>query len=346
MISSEVIKLDSDCFIFPWRACLGFFLFILATFMAVYAGIKRGIEKLSRYLMPIIFIVIFILIVRGVTLTGAYAGLADFLMPDFSKVTSQTVLIALGHSFFSLSLGMGCMITYGSYAGKKENLFKNALYIVGLDTLVSILACLAIFPFVFAIGLTPNAGPSLIFNVLPQAFHQMGVTGSFWAFLFFVFIFFAAVTSSISIFEVLTSSAMEELKWSRKKAALCCAFFVMFLGFMCVLSYSNWVNLTGFYWGLKGLFDIQTTSFFDFFAVLTSNYLMPIGGLLISVFVGWTWGSRQTNRYLLQSHNFAPHFRTAIRVWTFLVRYILPFVCLIVLLSESGLFKFILKFIA
>jgi NSS family neurotransmitter:Na+ symporter len=251
-------------------------IFMVATIWIVYKGIGEGIEKYCKIMMPALFAILFVLIVRGVTLPGAEKGLAFYLNPDWSKLNGDTVFAALGQAFFSLSLGMGCMITYGSYLNKKEILPSAALTVAALDTGVAFLAGFAIFPAVFAFGIEPGAGPGLTFVTLPNVFAKMP-GGMFFSFLFFLLLFFAALTSSVSLLEVCVAYFKDEMGWSREKASWLLGGIITALGVPSALS-------------LGGKFPkIAGKDFLDAMDFISSNVLLPLGGIFIAVFVGWFW---------------------------------------------------------
>ena len=251
-------------------------LFMFATIWIVFRGIGEGIEKYCKLMMPALFVILLVLILRAVTLDGAGKGLEFYLKPDFSKVTGGTILAALGQGFFSLSLGMGCMITYGSYLNKKEALPSAAMTVVFLDTMVAFLSGFAIFPAVFAFGMEPAAGPGLTFITLPSVFAKMPM-GSVFSFLFFLLLFFAAITSSVSLLEVCVAYFKDELGWSRAKASWVLGLVIFALGVPSALS-------------LGGHFPkIAGKDFLDAVDFLSSNVLLPLGGIFISLFAGWVW---------------------------------------------------------
>lgn len=259
----------------PVRPLFWQLLFMALTSLLVMGGVKKGIERFSEILMPLLFVVIVLLCVRSVTLPGASAGLKFLFQPDFSKIDANTVLNALGHAFFSLSLGLGCLITYGSYIQKRENLISVSIQVVILDTFIALMAGVAIFPAVFAYGIEPSAGPSLVFITLPAVFEQMP-GGMLWGILFFTLLSVAALTSSISLLEVVVAYVSEQLKVKRRTAVFLSASVITVIGVLCSLSLGNFDNLK-----LFGL------NIFDFLDVLTANYLLPIGGFFTSLFVGW-----------------------------------------------------------
>lgn len=241
----------------------------------VAGGVGKGIERACKILMPTLFVLLLILIVRSVTLEGASAGIAFYLKPDFSKLTGKSILDALGQGFFSLSLGMGIMITYGSYIGKKENLPQSALWILGLDTGVALLAGLAIFPAVFAMGIEPGQGVGLTFVTLPAVFAQMPM-GALFSFAFFLLLFFAATTSMMSLLEVAVSFIMDELHICRTKAAWGGGVFITLMGIPSAMS-------------LAGSPKVFGMSFFDFMDFISNNIMMQICAIGICLFTGWVW---------------------------------------------------------
>ena len=260
----------------PVQPLLWLLAFLALNMAIVIKGISGGIEKAGKILMPSLLIILIILAVRSVTLPGAGAGIEFLFKPDFSVVTGATFLAALGQAFFSLSLGMGCMITYGSYLGKKENLQSNALIITALDTSVALLAGIAIFPALFAFGMEPAQGAGLVFVVVPQVFAQMGSLGVVLATLFFVALSVAALTSSVSLFEVVVSYLIDQKKMVRKKAVLITGAIMAVTGVFASLSM-----------GLMSGSTFLGVGVFDFFDILTDKIFLAIGGLLLAVFVGW-----------------------------------------------------------
>lgn len=257
--------------VIAWQA-----LFMVITIYIVYNGIGGGIEKCCRVLMPALFVLLLVLIVRSVTLPGAGEGISYYLKPDFSQINAGTLGAALGQAFFSLSLGMGCMITYGSYLGKKEVLPGAAAQVCVLDTMVAFLAGLVIFPAVFAFGVDAGSGPGLTFITLPNVFGQMP-GGTVWSALFFLLLFVAALTSAISLLEVVSAYVIDEMKWPRHKAAIVMGIIIFLLGIPSIL-------------GIAGVIPkFAGRDFLDSADFLASNVLLPLGGLFISLFVGWVW---------------------------------------------------------
>ncbi len=249
-------------------------IFMLATIFIVAKGIGEGIERYCKFLMPALFVILVVLIVRSVTLPGAEKGLAFYLKPDFSKLSGGSLGAALGQAFFSLSLGMGCMITYGSYVDRKTALPSSAIQVCFIDTMVAFLAGLVIFPAVFAFGVDAGAGPGLTFVTLPGVFAKM-TGGMIWSALFFILLFIAALTSSISLLEVVCAYFIDK-GWPRAKAAWVLGIVIFAIGVPSAIS------LTG---GLK----VAGKDFLDAMDFISSNVLLPLGGVFISLFVGWFW---------------------------------------------------------
>ncbi len=300
-------------------------LFAVATALIVWRGISGGIEKASKIMMPALFVMLIVIVIRSVTLPGAGAGLSYYLTPDFSKLTPGTIVAALGQVFFSLSLGMGCMITYGSYLSKDENLEKDALIVPFMDTSVALLAGFAILPAVFAFGFEPGAGPGLMFITIPQVFAQMPA-GTIFGILFFILVLFAAITSSISLLEVCVAYTIDEFKWSRTKSTWGLSIIIFILTGLSSLSMGPMSN-----------FLIFGKNFFDLLDFLTSNILLPLGGLMMCIFIGWVWGVDKAAEEIKQGGKFA--FKLA-AFWGFLVKYVAPIAVGIVFLSTLGILKF------
>ncbi|PID58946.1 sodium-dependent transporter [candidate division KSB3 bacterium] len=251
--------------------------FMLSCALIVMSGVKKGIEKYSKILMPLLLIILIVLDIRALTLPGAGKGLAFLFQPDFSKLSAAGVLAALGHAFFSLSLGMGAMITYGSYIEKKENLGSISLQVIIADTMIALLAGIAIFPSVFAFGIEPGAGPGLVFVTLPNVFNQMP-GGYIFQILFFVLLVVAALTSAISILEVVVAYFVEELNMKRHLATFVSTAAIGFIGVFASLSQGPLSTFT---------LPIFNRSVFDSLDFLASNILLPVGGMFVTLFVGW-----------------------------------------------------------
>lgn len=294
--------------------------------LIVVAGIKNGIEKYSKILMPTLFFLIMLLAIRSVTLEGSYEGVKFLFYPDFSKITARTFLDALGQAFFSLSLGMGCIITYGSYVKKSENLFKISFMTVAADTGFAILAGLAVMPAVFAFGISPSQGPSLVFVTLPQVFGQLPF-GNVISGAFFFILFIAAITSAISLLEVVVAYFTEELKLTRKAAVLIAFGIVAVFGTLSSLSN-----------GVLADVKIFGKTFFDLFDYASSNVLLPIGGFLVVLFVGWKMKKADVLDELTNGGSIAVK-GFVIKWILFTIRFLAPIAIALVLLSSIGLIK-------
>ena len=257
-------------------------IFMTVCIWVIVNGVKGGIEKWSKIMMPLIIILLGMLAVRGMTLPGGMEGISFLFKPRFEDLTASSVVLALGHSFFTLSLGMGTMITYGSYLGRKQNLLNSALWVITLDTAIAMLAGVAIFTTVFALGANPAEGPGLIFVVLPSVFPQLDA-GTLWGTLFFFLLFMAALTSAISILEVVTAYFIDQKGWTRKKATIRFGLVITIVGSFCSFSLGGGINITAFF----GM------SFFDFMDYLSSKYMLPIGGMLTAIFILKKWGVNQ-----------------------------------------------------
>ncbi len=253
-------------------------LFMTVTIFVIVQGVKGGIEKWTKIMMPAILVILVMLMVRGLTLPNGDQALGFLFKPKFEDLTASSIVLALGHAFFTLSLGMGTMITYGSYLRSDQNLMTSALWIIVLDTAIAMMAGVAIFSTVFAMGANPGSGPGLIFVVLPTIFPKIA-GGAIWGTLFFFLLFMAALTSALSILEVITAYFIDEKGWSRKRATIIFGGVVTLVGAFCSLSMGSF-NITSFI----GM------SFFDVLDYLSSKYMLPIGGMLCAVFVLYRWG--------------------------------------------------------
>ena len=298
-------------------------IFILGTVAIIVSGVQKGIEKASKILMPLLLCFIIVLVIRGITLPGSDKGIKYLTKVDFSVINTQTVLLALGQAFFSLSLGMGTLITYGSYMSKKDDIASCAFNIVTLDTFIAVLAGFMIFPALFAMNMTPDQGPALIFNILPVLFNSIPY-GYFFRIIFFMLLSVAALTSTISILEVMIAYAGDQYKISRKKATSIFASLVFLLGIPCAFSFGAMENT---------LFFGKT--FFDLLDFIASNLFLPLGGLLISIFVGWFWKKDEVFA------NFQDGLKIStvlVKAWFNLLRYVVPVIILFVFLSSIGIF--------
>jgi NSS family neurotransmitter:Na+ symporter len=310
-------------------------LFMLSTMLIVLGGVSGGIEKASKFLMPILFIIVLFIAGRAVTLEGAQAGIAYYLTPDFSKINSKVVLIAMGQAFFSLGVGWGLMITFGSYLDKKSNIIQAASWIVGMDTMVALLAGLMVFPSLFALlpGKDPASGPALVFDVLPQVFNAMP-GGNFIGALFFVLLMVAALTSTISMLEVPVSYLIDDRKWKRKKATWTVGIAAMLISIPSVLSYKEgnfFADLSLNFLGteLKGFFGIMDFVFGTFSGILIC--------LILALYTGW---ARKIGDFAEELVMGAPGFTGIYRKgWIFFIKWVCPIVIGIVILDLIGVFS-------
>ena len=311
----------------PLKPVVCIVLFFLMTHLIIVRGVEKGIERASKLMMPALFVLLVVLVVASCLLPGAAGGIRFLLHPDWSAVDGSVMLAALGQAFFSLSLGMGALTTYASYFGRDTNLTTSAAQIASIDTFVAILSGLMIFPAAFSVGVSPDSGPSLVFitlpNVFQQAFSFMPVLGQIVAVMFYFLLALAALTSLISLHEVCTSYLHEEFRLSRSRAAVIVTSICMVIAVFCSLSFGNYPWLTFFG---KSLFDL-----FDF---ATSQLLMPVGGFLTCLLMGWIVPRRIvrdefTNGGLLRGSLFG--------VYLFLVRFVCPIGILLIFLNQFGI---------
>jgi neurotransmitter:Na+ symporter, NSS family len=295
-------------------------LFMGLTMLVVAGGVQGGIERWSRVLMPALFGILVLLVLRSVTLPGAGAGLAFYLKPDFSKVTFATVLSAMGQAFFSLSLGMGAMVTYGSYLAKRENLFSAAVWVSASDTVIALLAGFAIFPALFTIpGVKPAEGPGLIFLVLPNIFDRIP-GGTLFAVGFFLLLGIAALTSSISLLEVAVAYLIDERGWARRRAVLALGLLGFALGVPSALGNGAVRAL--------GALPVIGRSFLDTMDLVFGNISLTVGAVLLALFVGWRWGLREATAEV----GFAGTPRWTARAWGLLIRILCPAAITVILI--------------
>ena len=299
--------------------------FVLLTHLVIIRGGKKGIERISKLLMPTLFVLLIILVISSCMLPGAMAGVEFLFKPDFSKITSDVILAALGQSFFSLSLGTACLCTYASYFGRETNLLKSAVQISIIDTIIAILAGLMIFPAAFSVGVSPDSGPSLVFitlpNVFQQAFASMPIVGYVISILFYALLAVAALTSTISMHEIGTAYFHEELKRPRVQAA-----WIVTVG-ACVIGMLSSMSCGACNLRLLGM------SLMDFFDCITAQYMMPIGALLTSLYIGWGARTAVVNR---EFTNCGTVYRRLFPVYLFMVRFICPILIAIVFLNQLG----------
>ncbi|MDF1999334.1 sodium-dependent transporter [Peribacillus frigoritolerans] len=306
----------------PYETVIAQLLFMVFTIWVVQGGVSKGIEKANKYMMPSLFILFIILLIRSLTLDGAMEGVKFFLKPDFSALTGETILLALGQSFFALSVGVSVMVTYASYLSKKEDITKSAFSVVGLNIFISLLAGLVIFPAVFALGFSPSSGPGLVFVVLPAVFNEMALGGIFM-FIFFILLLFATLTTAFSILEIVVAAMIKGDSAKRKKASWIAGITVFLIGIPSALSF-----------GVLSDVKIFNLSIFDFADYLTSNIALPVGALFISLFIGY-----QMKRIEVQKEfeTGADPGRSLFKLWYFLIRYIVPIMIILVFLKSTNL---------
>ncbi|MDD4819393.1 MAG: sodium-dependent transporter [Flavobacteriales bacterium] len=313
----------------PWRPLLWLAFFLLLTHFIIIKGVEKGIERSSKIMMPMLFLIIVMLVFCSLSLDGSEKGLEFLLKPDFSKVTSGTFLGAMGQAFFSLSLGMGCLCTYASYFNKNTNLTKTAFSVAGIDTVIAVLAGLIIFPAAFSVGIEPDKGASLVFitlpNVFQSAFGDVPVLAYVFSLMFYLLLALAALTSTISLHEVATAYLHEEFGFSRKKAAWCVTGCCLFLGVLCSLSLGvfQWFKIAGF-------------TFFDLFDFVTAKLMLPLGGLFIAIFAGWFLDKKIVKDEMMTGGGVSVRLFMAYR---FVLRYFVPVGISAIFLNELGVFS-------
>ncbi len=300
---------------------------ILVTHFIIVRGVKDGIEKASKMMMPLLFVLLLILVVAALMLPDAWKGVEFLFKPDFSKVTKDVFLGALGQAFFSMSIGMGCLCTYASYFTKDTDLTKCALQISVIDTIVAILAGLVIFPAAFSVGINPDSGPALIFitipNVFEKAFAGAPILGYVVALGFYALLTLAALTSLISLHEVCTAFAQEEFHLGRKKGAAVTSAVCIVIAALCSLSLGDWSALS-----------VGGKSMFDWFDFVSGQIMLPLGGFLTSLFAGWYIPKKlledeYTNLGTVRGRGFP--------MYLFWIRFVCPLFILLVFLNQLGI---------
>jgi len=308
----------------PKEMLLWHSIFMIMTVWVVARGVKRGIELLAKILMPALMLMLLGLMIFGM-FNADFSAAVDFMFAfDLSKVTFPVVVSAVGHAFFTLSLGMGAVMVYGSYLGREVSLFQVSLWVIILDTVIAIVAGLVIFPLVFQMGLEPGAGPGLIFATIPSAFAQMS-GGVIWGGIFFALLLFAAWTSAISMLEPIVTWLIETVSLSRAQAAIAIGFLIWLLGIVTVFSFNDWAFSFTFLGAEKG------SGWFDIFDLLTSSILLPLGGVLMAIFVGWCLPEKVSREELLSGMSAS---NSLYALWRFLLRYVSPVAVAIVLVYQ------------
>lgn len=304
-----------------WRPLIWVVIFIAINYFVLVRGV-RGIEKVCNLLMPVLFVILVVFAINSLNMDKAREGLTFLFNPDFSKFDSSTMLAALGQSFFSLSLGIGCLTTYGSYIQDNTPLPRMAVTTASFDSVVAILAAIVIFPAVITFGGSMEAGPTLVFEILPDIFHRLP-GGPLWSAMFFFLLIVASLTSTISMHEIVIAFLTEEWGISRKKATAINCGAVLVLATISTLSF-----------GLLSGWTIFGMTFFDLLNYITSNVIMPVGGLILSVFVGWVVKKKFACSQLCQGSR---HSRFAVNAIIFSLRYVAPGAIILVLLNAIGI---------
>lgn len=301
-----------------WKNVLWQGIFIFLTAFVVFKGVADGIEKYSKVLMPLLVVILIVLAIRSITLPGSGDGLTFLFKPDFSKITGSVLISALGQAFFSLSMGMGVLITYGSYIKKDDNMATSALSVTLSDTLIAVLAGIVIFPAAFSFGVQPTAGMGLVFNTLPMIFNQMA-GGYYFCIIFFVLLAVAALTSTISLLEVIVAYLVEEVHVKRRWATVIAAVSCMAVGVFASLSLKSDAGLT-----------IGGKSFFDSLDFISSNILLPLGALFIVIFVGWIMGK---SKFFEEITN-GGQLRLSLKgVIFFIIKYLAPIAIMVIFIT-------------
>lgn len=308
----------------PIKPIVWTFVFLFLTMIIVKSGVTKGVEKVSKFAIPVLFFIVLILGIRGLTLDGWLDGLRFLFYPDFSNFTMEGFLAALGHSFFTLSLGIGIMITYGSYAKDDENIGKTSLLISICDTTIALIAGIAIFTSVFTFGLNPGEGAGLVFVTLPNVFPLMP-GGYLFGIAFFLLLALAALTSTISLLETLTAFGIDSLNLSRDKAAIGISIGTFVVAIVSSLS-------------LGDAFSIQIGGlpFFDFVDKLTSNYMLTIASFIEIIFLGWFYKKEYLHDELSNHGRLKASF---FKVYYFILKYIVPLAMVLIILSSFGILK-------
>jgi len=318
----------------PERLLAWHTIFLALTTIVVARGVRSGLEKAVRYLMPTLFVLLLLLIGYALNSGSFGEGLRFLFAADFGKISANGVLIAMGHAFFTLSLGMGAIMVYGSYLPQRASIAKTSFAIAMLDTLVALLAGMAIFPIVFANGLEPGAGPGLIFQTLPIAFGNMP-GGSLFGTLFFILLFFAAWTSAISLIEPAVAWLVENRGMSRVHGAVMASGVTWFVGLGTVFSFNIWSEVKP----LSVVPIFRESTLFDLLDYLTANIMLPLGGLFIALFAAWVMKRSDTVDELDMGEG------VGYKMWRMLVCYVTPVAVSIVFLNVTGLLDWMLRFI-
>lgn len=314
-IASNFSNFTSDV----WRPLLWIFTLLIVNYLIISKGVTKGIEKASNIMMPILFLILLIFCGYTITLPGAGEGLKYLFYPDFSKINGSVILAAMGQAFFSLSIGLGILITYGSYFKDNVNLPKTGLTVALLDMLVAVLAGVMIFPVTASFGINPTQGPELIFVTLPNVFKHM-IMPDFWAIMFFIFAGVAALTSTLSLFEVIIAYFTEEFNMNRKRASIIIMTIIAVLSILSSLSF-----------GLLSDAKLFGMNFFELSDYISANILLPAGGFLLSIYIGWIMNKKDVYSELGEVN-------TLHKAILFSIKFIAPISIFLIFLSLTGIF--------
>jgi NSS family neurotransmitter:Na+ symporter len=300
------------------------FLFMFLTVSVVYGGVQKGIEKWSKILTPLLFILLIILVVHSATLSGFAKGVKFLFLPDMKHFSASSILAALGMSFFTLSVGMGIIITYGSYMQKNEDIPKTSSIVALMTVAISLLATLMIFPIIFTYNLSPQEGPGLVFKTLPIVFETFKAT-LVLSTIFFTLLLFTALTSSISLLEMVTASVMEIMHWPRKKSTIVVGIATFIMGIPSAVAgsgslFPDWHILFG-------------KNFFETIAALATDWLLPLGGLFVTIFVGW----RVDKTFKKHEFSRGSHLKPLYFFWSFLLKWVAPIAIILIILKATGM---------
>ena len=293
--------------------------------ITISKGVKKGIEKMNNILMPALVIILLVLLAYAVQLDGFMKAVNFMFYPNFEKFHSSSIIIAVGHAFFTLSIGMTAILTYAASLDKDVNIVKASIWVIVMDTSIAILAGLIIFSITFTAGQEPSKGPGLVFITLPAIFYEMGTIGIYLSLLFFIAVLFAAITSAVSILEPAVMYLVERKNIERKTATYSISFFVYIVGIFVLLSNTNEFS-TALTFGSKNLFD-----WFDF---ISSAILLPLGGIFVSIFIGFVL-DKQVSRNAIVPHTG----ETFYKIWLFIIRYIAPISVILIMLKEMGILE-------
>ncbi|MBO7434935.1 sodium-dependent transporter [bacterium] len=354
-IMTPIIMAPKGSWTIPLLATL---FFMLTTSVIIWIGVQKGIERFSKIFMPMLALLLIVLIFRGLSLPNATKGLKFLFVPDFSQLSGRSVLAALGHAFYSLSLGMGITITYGAYLKPDNNLPRSTVTVALLDTLVSVMAGLAIFPVVFAMGFAPDSGPSLIFKVLPLAFQKLPLS-TVWNVIFFLAVLIAALTSAVSLLEGPVCLMVEELKWKRSRVLFILVPCLCAVSCVITLSCGDYANFPSLGTFIQKTFMSTQGSLFDAFDYASCQWLIPIACFLTLLYAGWVWGPRNAVKEMRSGSTGAMdtgfwHLLTGVYehntigdpsplapcvIWAFFIRFISPILVLLAFLDGLGVFR-------